>query len=230
MLSHVNELRTRICRIALVTAILFFVTWGYSGSLIESLVKLSEIQVITVTPFESITSQIWVTGYFTLLLALPYAFFEVYKFISVGLYANEKKLIKLGVPMVYISYIIGAVVPAYLFAKFVLSTLASYIIVDVSGAISLQSLVSFVLTMSVVTGVVFCIPAISCCLTYYRIINAQVMQRYRKHFIVFAFAFSAIVTPGPDVASMIIMVIPVIGLFEISIIISKFVERMRVKR
>lgn len=230
MLSHVNELRTRICRIALVTTILFFATWGYSGSLIESLIKLSEIQVITVTPFESITSQIWVTGYFTLLLALPYAFFEVYKFIGVGLYANEKKVIKLGVPMMYISYIVGAIVPAYLFAKFVLSTLASYIIADVSGAISLQSLTSFVLTISVVTGVVFCIPAISCCLTYYKIINAQLMQRYRKHFIVFAFVFSAIVTPGPDVASMLIMAMPVIGLFEISIIIAKFVERLRVKQ
>jgi sec-independent protein translocase protein TatC len=207
----------------IVSTVVFFAMWGYSENIIQYIVENINLQVITVTPFEAITTRVWVSGYLTALVAFPYTVVELYRFISPGLYEKEKISIKIGIPVLYFSYLIGAIVPAYLLIKFILSTLSGYFISDVNNTVSLQSLISFALKTSCVAGLVFCLPAMTGGLTYIKVLNAGIMKRYRKHFIVFACVFSAIVTP-PDIISMIIMTVPIIGLFEVSILISKIIS------
>ncbi|AKB78637.1 Twin-arginine translocation protein TatC [Methanosarcina horonobensis HB-1 = JCM 15518] len=229
MQSHISELRMRIIRIMLVSTVLFFAVWGSSDYIIRLILSITPMQTLTVTPFESMTSRFLITGYLVILAVFPYTVYEGYCFISPGLYEKEKVVLKTGIPIMYCSYMLGAIIPAYLLSKFILSTLSGYVIAGVSGTISLQSLISFVLTMSIITGVIFCIPAISGGLSYLGILNAETMKKYRKHFVIFACVFSAIVTP-PDIISMAVMTLPMVGLFEISILLSKVIERTRNKK
>ena len=98
--------------------------------------------------------------------------------------------------------------------------------VDVSASISIQQYIGFLLTVFVVFGVVFELPVITVLVTGLGLIRAEWLQKGRKIMIVIIFVLAAIITP-PDVVSQVMVAVPMIGLFELSILLSKIVGKRR---
>ena len=98
--------------------------------------------------------------------------------------------------------------------------------VDVSASISIDQYVSFLLTVFVIFGLVFELPVISVLLTGLGLVKAEWLRKGRKAMIVVIFALAAIITP-PDVVSQIMVALPMIGLYELSIVLSRAVEKMK---
>jgi len=130
---------------------------------------------------------------------------EIYKFISPGLYPKEKKIIIWGAAPLYIMFLVGATVPTVFFITVVLSTLSQYYVLGVGQTVTLVNYISFVLSTSITVGLMFCMPNVAGILTYMGVLNSIVLQKYRKHYIVASMVFSAVVTPGPDILSLIML-------------------------
>ena len=98
--------------------------------------------------------------------------------------------------------------------------------VDVSASISIQQYVGFLMTVFVIFGLVFELPVVSVLLTGLGIVKAEWLMKGRKVMIVIIFVLAAIITP-PDIVSQIMVAIPMIGLYELSIALSKFVGKLK---
>ena len=98
--------------------------------------------------------------------------------------------------------------------------------VDVAASISIQSYVSFLLTVFVIFGLVFELPVVTVLLTGLGIVKAEWLARGRKVMVVIIFVLAAIITP-PDIVSQIMVAVPMLALYELSIVLSRLVGKSK---
>jgi len=160
-----------------------------------------------------------------IVISFPYIFYEIWRFIKPGLYPNEKKAARGVVFVCSVPFIIGILVGYYMITPFAVSFLASYSIAD--EIISSPSLASYVnnITMFIIpAAIMFELPVLVYFLSRIGIMSPAFMRTYRKHAIVIILIFAAIITP-PEPITQIMIGIPVLVLYELSISISKIAQK-----
>lgn len=156
-----------------------------------------------------------------LVIAFPYVFWELWRFIKPALYAKETKIARGVVFFTSVLFSIGVLFGYYLVVPLSLNFLGSYQVSEyVSNTIGLSSFISTVTSISFANGIIFELPIFVYFLTKIGLLTPQFMRNYRKHAIVVTLILSAIITP-PDITSQILVSIPIVFLYEISIKISK---------
>ena len=159
------------------------------------------------------------------ILAFPYVFWEFWRFISPALHANETKMARGIVFFSSVLFLMGVLFGYYVLAPLSVNFLGSYqVSSSVANQISLTSFISTVTTVSFATGIVFELPVMTYFFTKIGFLTPDFMRVYRKHAIVIILILAAIITP-PDVTSQILVLLPLIVLYEISIKISERVVR-----
>ena len=162
-----------------------------------------------------------------LVLAFPYTFWEIWRFIKPGLYPHERANSRGAVFFVSLLFIVGLLFGYYIAAPLSIQFLASYQIDStIENQIDMQSYISTLTTMSVSCAGVFELPMIVFFLAKAGLITPDIMRVYRKHAIVVILVIAAIITP-PDVSAQIIVTIPILLLYELSISIARVVTRNR---
>lgn len=158
------------------------------------------------------------------IVAFPYVFWEVWRFVKPGLYDKEKKYAR-GIVFVCSSLFLSGVVFGYfIIAPFALNFLGNYTVGEVvNNSTSLASYVSYMTMFTLPTGIVFELPVIVFFLSKVGLVTPEFMKRYRKHSIVIILVMAAIITP-PDIVTQFLIGIPVYFLYEISIVISRRVQ------
>lgn len=163
------------------------------------------------------------------IVAFPYVFWEFWRFICPALHANEIKMAQGIVFFSSILFLLGVFFGYYVLAPLSVNFLGSYqVSSSVANQISLTSFISTVTTVSFATGIVFELPVLTYFLTKIGLLTPDFMRVYRKHAIVVILILAAIITP-PDVTSQILVLLPLIVLYEISIKISERVVRHQEK-
>jgi len=156
-----------------------------------------------------------------LVISFPYVFWEIWRFIKPALYSKETKVTRWVVFFTSVLFSIGVLFGYYLVAPLSVNFLGSYqVSSQVSNTIGLSSFVSTVTTISFANGLIFELPMLVYFLTKIGLLTPVFMKKYRKHSIVLTLILSAIITP-PDITSQILVSLPLIILYEISIKISK---------
>ena len=164
-----------------------------------------------------------------LVIAFPYVFWELWRFIKPALYTKETKIARGVVFFTSILFTLGVLFGYYLVAPLSVNFLGSYQVSSyVSNTIGLSSFVSTVTTVCFANGLIFELPMFVYFLTKIGLLTPEFMRRYRKHAIVLTLILSAIITP-PDVTSQILVSLPLLVLYEISIYISKKVLKNQEK-
>ncbi|WP_350308181.1 twin-arginine translocase subunit TatC [Solirubrum puertoriconensis] len=165
-----------------------------------------------------------------LALGFPYMFWELWRFISPGLYPHERANSRGAVFFVSVLFVLGLLFGYYIAAPLSIQFLASYQLdPTIENQIDLQSYISTLTTMSLSCAFVFELPMIVFFLAKAGLVTPEVMRLYRKHAIVVILVVAAVITP-PDVTAQIIVTIPVILLYELSINIARVVRRKDVDR
>lgn len=155
-----------------------------------------------------------------LILGFPYLIWELWKFIKPGLVAQEKSYARGIVFWISFLFMLGVLNGYFLIAPLSVDFFFNYSISpEVQTMPTLSNYISTVTTVVLASGVVFELPVAVYFLTKLGILEPNIMRKYRRHFVVFALIFSAIITP-PDVFSQILVTIPLYLLFEISIKLS----------
>ncbi|WP_246010537.1 twin-arginine translocase subunit TatC [Hymenobacter perfusus] len=162
-----------------------------------------------------------------LVLGFPYLFWEIWRFIKPGLYPHEQQNSQGAVFFVSVLFMLGLLFGYYIAAPMSIQFLAGYVVdPTIENQIDMQSYISTLTTMSLSCALVFELPMIVFFLAKAGLITPEIMQVYRKHAIVVVLIIAAIITP-PEVTSQIIVTIPIILLYELSISIARVVTRNR---
>ncbi|UOQ73327.1 twin-arginine translocase subunit TatC [Hymenobacter cellulosilyticus] len=162
-----------------------------------------------------------------IVLAFPYTFWEIWRFIKPGLYPHEQKNSQGAVFFVSVLFALGLMFGYYIAAPLSINFLASYTVdPTIENQIDMQSYLSTLTTMSISTAFVFELPMIVFFLAKAGLITPEIMRLYRKHAIVVILVIAAVITP-PDISAQIIVTIPILILYELSINIARVVARGR---
>lgn len=159
-------------------------------------------------------------------MAMPYIFWEIWRFIKPGLYDNEKKHARGFVFICSSLFIMGLLFGYFVISPFAISFLSNYSVVtnEVSATATLASYVNNLTMFTFPAGILFQLPILVYFLTKIGLITPDFLKSYRRHAYVVLLVLSAIITP-PDIISQVLICIPLYALYEVSIFISKKVHK-----
>lgn len=247
--GHLTELRTRLIRSAIAVGAGFLVCYIFSNTIIDALsyplsglqdstvvvaeegeegstFQAGEISWVVLTPLEPILVKIKIAMYFGILLASPYLIYHVCGFIFPGLTEAERKIGRIliigstGLAMAGVAVAYWAVFP------FVLPYLVTFVPDYVEITLRLNETLSLIIKGILGFAIAFQFPMVVLILVYLGLLTPETLKQYRRVAIVGMFAGSALLTP-PDPMSMIIMAMPLIMLYEVSILLSHIVIRRK---
>ncbi|MCU0421352.1 MAG: twin-arginine translocase subunit TatC [Bacteroidia bacterium] len=168
----------------------------------------------------------FITG---IILAFPYILWELWRFIKPALSAKEIKYARGLVFFSSMLFFVGILFGYFFLSPLSINFLGSYKVSDlVSNEINLDSYVSFIATLTFATGLIFEMPILVYFLSKIGILGSLWMRRNRRYAVVVILVLAGLLTPSPDIASMILMFIPLYGLYEISILVALKVEKQRI--
>lgn len=163
------------------------------------------------------------------ILGFPYLLWEVWKFISPALYESERKYAKVFVITASLLFFIGVLFGYYVIVPMSVNFVATFSVSSVvKNEFNLESYISMIKTSVIAGGLFFELPIIIYLLTKIGLVTPTFLQNTRKYAVVIVLIIAAIVTP-PDVVSQITVAVPMLLIYEISILISKLVVKKKEK-
>ena len=163
--------------------------------------------------------------YAGLLVASPYILYELFRFVSPGLYQNERRYAVWIVGAAYVMFLLGTLINYFVVFPLTVKFLGTYqVSPDVANMLTLQSYMDTLLMMNLVMGIVFELPVVSWLLGRMGLINARMMQSMRRHAVVAILIVAAIITPTTDAFTLFVVALPIWLLYELSIVIVKVTQ------
>ncbi|MCO5723979.1 twin-arginine translocase subunit TatC [Robiginitalea marina] len=176
------------------------------------------------------SAHIWTSIWAGFIVGFPYVLYEMWKFISPGLYENERKNSRGFILVASLLFFMGVLFGYYVVAPLSINFLGTYqVSKEVSNEIDIASFISTVRASVIACGLMFELPIIIYFLTRVGLVTPEFLKKYRKIALVIVLIVSAVITP-PDVASQIIVSIPVLVLYQVSIYISGIVLKRDAKK
>ena len=190
----------------------------------------SPFSLMNITMSGQFSTHITTSIFAGFIISFPYVFWEMWRFISPALHSGETKLARGVVFFSSLLFMFGIVFGYYVVAPLSVNFLGSYqVSSEVANQISLTSFISTVTTVSFANGIIFELPILVYFLTKIGLLTPEFMRLYRKHALVITLILSAIITP-PDITSQILVSLPLIVLYEMSIKISSRVIKNQEKK
>ncbi|MEP3211504.1 MAG: twin-arginine translocase subunit TatC [Maribacter sp.] len=176
------------------------------------------------------SAHIWTSIWAGFIVGFPYVIYEMWKFISPGLHANERKYSKGFIFSASLLFFSGALFGYYVVAPLSINFLGTYqVSAEVTNEFDLASYVSTVRTSVIACGLIFELPIIVYFLTKVGLVTPEILRKYRKISLVVVLILAAVITP-PDIASQVVVALPILVLYQISIYISKRVLKSQAKK
>lgn len=172
---------------------------------------------------------IWVSLIGGFILAFPYMLWEVWRFVSPGLKDSERRSSRWVILVCSFLFGLGVVFAYYLIVPLSVQFLGGYKVSEmVQNQITITSYLNTVSSILLACAILFELPLVVFFLSQAGLVTPEWMRKYRRHALVVTLIISAIITP-PDISSQILVSIPVLILYQISISVSAFVHRKKAK-
>ena len=228
-LDHLEELRWRLIKSLGAIILGGLISFLFIDEIMDPLIAPTEnvesamnLQVLTVQGMFMIKWGLAIVGGF--ILSLPVITFQFVKFIGPGLYSKEKQYMWPLVIFSYIAFIIGVVFAFQVMIPFSLQFFSSLTTADVQNNYSINYYFNFITWLMLGSGLIFELPVIVFILSLIGLLTPPFMRHYRRHALLVIFILSALITP-PDPISLMLMSVPLILLYEISIGVSWMVNK-----
>ncbi len=230
LVEHLGELRKRIMIIAIATLVLSFVGFRYIDTIINYMIKPAQkLEFIYLSPPELFMAQIKIAIIFGLVVASPINFLQVWLFVKPGLKKNEQKYLLFALFMGIIFFLLGAFFAYFVIVPITIDFFTNMSINRVEPLFSFGNYLSFMSSLLLSFGLVFELPMIVVLLTQLNLVSSTTFKKYRKMVILAIFVIAAVLTP-PDVVSQTLMALPMVILYEFSIIMSTIIDRRKKER
>jgi sec-independent protein translocase protein TatC len=253
-LEHLTELRSRLIVSFIVFAVFFGILFYYSEYLYHLMIlpmkskltlhksfpfvnfipmEIKDASFIVTAPGERFWMHIKISVVGAIVLSLPVILYQTWKFIAPGLFPNEKRYLGPFIVASSIFFIIGAAFCFIVVLPFALGFLLEYKMdqtQDLKTLISIGEYINFTLKFVVSFGAVFELPIIILLLTKMGIVTPVILSKKRKYAVLLAFIIAAILTPTGDAFNLMLMAVPILILYEVGILASRFIANRKGKK
>ncbi len=176
------------------------------------------------------SAHIWTSITAGFIVAFPYVLYQLWKFISPGLHKNERKHSRGFIFVASLLFFIGVLFGYYVICPLSINFLGTYQVSEqVHNDFDLNSYIGLIRASVLASGLIFELPILIYFLTKVGLVTPEFLRKYRKYALIIVLILSAIITP-PDIASQIIVAIPILILYQVSIYISKVVIRKQKRK
>ena len=240
LLVHLVELRSRLIKTMIMITILFVIFYFFADSIYNFLVQPYADAVegeegrrlIFTALHETFFTYIKVALFASLFISLPFLLIQLWIFVAPGLYKNEKSVVVPYLLATPILFILGSALVYYLIMPLAIKFFLSFESMGGNGALPIQleakvnEYLSLIMRLILAFGLCFQLPVALTLLARVGFVSSQSLRKNRKYVIVGVFAVAAILTP-PDPISQIGLGIPILLLYELSIIAVSFIEKRK---
>lgn len=223
-LDHLEELRWRLLKAIISVFVMMIICFYFSDYILDILLYPGKnidppvpLQVLKVQTVFIIKLEIALFA--GIILSLPVIFYQLWQFLAPGLLKKERSILPVIVFASVACFLAGAFFAYFIIIPYALDFFLSLAPADIENKIALDFYIGFLLRLIIVFGIVFELPMLSLILSKFGILSPAFMRKYRKYAIVGAFILGAILTP-PDPTTQVLLALPIILLYEISIFIS----------
>jgi sec-independent protein translocase protein TatC len=256
--DHIDVLRKVLFRILITTALLAVTAFCFKESLFGIVLAprnpdfitfrlLDQLAVCFSLPFlhfqdidvqlinTQLTAQfmihIKVSCYVAVVAASPYIIYQIFRFVSPALYQKERQHALRLIPAFFGLFFSGVLLSYFIIFPFSFRFLANYQVdTSVQNLFNLHSYIDTFLLLTLLLGIVFEIPVMTWFLSKFGLIKPALMKKYRKHTIVIILIVAAIITPTTDIFTLLLVTLPILLLYELSIFIVKKQYRYNQKK
>ncbi len=232
-LEHLEEFRWRILYLLIGVFLGTILSWIFIDFLIENILLLpaskATINLQNLRPFGQLFLyfQVAIIGGF--ILSVPNVFYQLWKFIAPALRDNEKKYVSAIVFFSSLCFLSGIVFAYFVMLPLTLAFAGQFGTTVIENNFAIDEYFSIIISVMLAAGVIFELPMLSFFLSKLGIVTPKFMRRYRRHAIVGILVVAAILTPGTDPLAQVLLAIPLVLLYEISIFVSKYSQKKHIE-
>lgn len=229
LVDHLDELRKRIIISALAFVAFFIVGFIYVVDIYNWLVRDLDVKLIVLGPSDIIWVYFMIATVIAIAGTIPVLAIQIWLFVKPALKPIERKITLSYIPALFILFIIGLA-----FGYLIIFPMVLQFLVNMGADMFVTNFTAdryfrFIMNMTIPFGVLFELPAVVMFLTSLGIINPFVLAKIRKYAYFVLIIIAIIITP-PDFMSDFVVTVPLLLLYEISINLSKFVYKKRMKK
>jgi sec-independent protein translocase protein TatC len=227
LLEHLEELRQRLLRSLVAVAVGMLGGWFASPYVLDWLVRMTVKHAFVLSPVEALYQRFKLALILGACFALPAVFYQAWAFVVPGLFRREKSLI---LPLVLGSlglFAAGVACSLWIVTPITLAALDVFLTPSMTAQFRLEDVLGFVYGMSIATGIVFQLPLGIGALTAMNVVSSRFLLRQWRLAIVGAVVVGALITPGDVVIAQLVLGIPLILLYALSVLVAWMIERSR---
>ncbi len=238
--DHLEELRWRIiwAIIGVVIGMIvcwIFIDWIMNQVLLKPVIDINAhlgpgqppFHLQNLKPFGQLFLYMQVAIIGGVLLSIPNILYQLWAFIAPGLLPRERKYVRAIVFFSSMCFLIGVAFAYFVMLPAALGFFATFGSATIENNIAISEYMNFIISVMLSAGIVFELPMVSWFLSKLGILTPKFMRHYRRHAIVVIFIAAAALTPGTDPVSQVLLAVPLMGLYEISILVSAWASRKR---
>jgi len=227
IVEHLDELRKRIIYILISVGITSAGAYYFKQKILDLITKAGGIEeLVFIRPTEAFIVLIKLSLLVGIVAAMPFILYQVWRYVGIALKKNERKYLIYFGPLSYVLFLCGAAFAFKGVLPLGIRFLLSFASENIKPMITLNDYVSFLGKMVTAFGLMFELPLVILLLSKLGLVTPDMLKRLRKYAIVGIFIVAAILTP-PDVVSQIMLAMPILLMYEISIWICKSVTKKR---
>ncbi len=228
-LEHLEELRWRLVYAIIGIAAGTIIAWIFKDFLVDTILLRpavkSNMNLQNLRPFGQLFLYLQVAMIAGFILSIPNVFYQFWQFISPALKKGERRYISVIVAFSTFNFIVGIVFAYYVMLPITLKFAESFGTQAIENNFAIDEYFSIIISVMLAAGFVFELPMLSFFLSKLGILTPGFMRKYRRHALVVILIAAAILTPGADPVAQILLAIPLVLLYEISIFVSKLSQK-----
>lgn len=218
--EHLTELRSCLVKAGAALVAGTAVSFYYLEQIIKTLTAPVG-QLYYLRPAEAFMVYLKIALLAGLILASPMVLYQLYSFVRPALTLREKHYALCTIPVIIVLFLGGMLFSYYLVFPRAVEFFLGFGNGHVNPLISMESYLDFLLMLVVPFGFVFNIPVVLLLLAYLKLLPVNALGRYHKHVILAAFILAAFITPTPDIITQSLLALPMVVLYELSLVLCK---------
>ncbi len=228
-LEHLEELRWRLIYTVIGLVAATIIAWIFIDILVEQILLLparkAELNLQNLRPFGQLFLFFEIALIAGFVISIPNLFFQLWKFIGPALKESEKKYIVWIVFFSTLCFMSGIAFAYFIMLPLTLKFAVQFGTDQIANNFAINEYFSIIISVMLAAAIIFELPMLSFFLSKIGILSPQIMRKYRRHSIIVILVFAAILTPGTDPVAQVLLAIPLVILYEISIFISKIFSK-----
>jgi sec-independent protein translocase protein TatC len=225
--DHLEIFRWKIISIIIFFLIAFFISFIFIDKIVPFLIKpikLINVQLNYFKPYEKFMTYIKIAIASGLFFSIPFMLFQIGSFVFPALKKNEKNIFFVFIFLAPLIFLLGCLFAYYVIIPVALNFFFNFASGDkIKPVWGISSYFYFFIVLTLATGLLFILPLILLLFIKIGIIDVSTLKKFRPYIIVSIFIIAAIVTP-PDVLSQLLIAIPLLLFFEITVLIGKIIK------